>query len=298
MSTARNDSYAEIQGGPVRDQSTKLELGPGETRSHVEFWIPSAKPLDIYALKIPTVQLRPIKDVPLFEWAREGDVKVWRDLVQAYASQGRLPRPPEIDQSLWPPSGMEDLNAAFKWAIEKTKDAEKEHWKFYYGTWLAGRGKKREAIAVLSATGSVGVAQALLARLLTMDGDIEGAAKAHRSVQEQWLQRHPQIIAARDEALRALGTQTLAEREQWLGVDALPDERIIERRVQLLIDKSEVQAAKRLLLSTPFQKVHQRYVRTALWKQLCEKLNEPCLPIPAELGEDQLAAFGAYREFA
>jgi len=193
---------------------------------------------------------------------------------------------------------MEDLNAAFKWAIEKTNDAEKEHWKFYYGTWLAGSRKKREAIAVLSATRSVGVAQALLARLLTMDGDIAGAATAYRSVQEQWLQRHPQIIAARDAALRALGTETLAEREQWLGGDAVADERIIERRVQLLIDKGEVQAAKRLLLSTPFQKVHQRYVRTALWKQICEKLNEPCVPIPAELGEDQLAAFGAYREFA
>jgi hypothetical protein len=297
LSSNQDQPYAEIQGGPISDQSTKLELEPQETHSHVEFWIPSDKPLDIYALKIPNVQLRPIKDVPLFEWAREGEVKVWRDLVRAYASQGRLPQPPALDQCLWPPSGMEDLNAAFKWGIEKTDGEARERWKFYHGTWLAGRGEKSEAIAVLSATRSVGVAKALLARLLAMDGDIEGAAKAHRSVQEQWLQRHPQIIVARDQALRALGTKTLAERAQWLGVDAVPDERIIERRVQLLIDKGEVQAAKRLLLSTPFQKVHQRYVRTALWKQLCEKLNEPGLPIPAELGEDQLAAFGAYREF-
>ena len=298
LSSNQDQPYAEIQGGPISDQSTKLELGRQETRSHVEFWIPSDKPLDIYALKTPNVQLRPIQDVPLFEWAREREVKVWRDLVRAYASQGRAPESPEIDQCLWPPSGMEDLNAAFKWAIEKTDGEARERWKLYLGAWLAGRGKKREAIAVLSATRSLGVAQALLARLLTMDGDIEGAATAHRSVQEQWLQRHPQIIAARDEALRALGTQTLAEREQWLGVEALPDERIIERRVQLLIDRGDSQEAKRLLLSTPFQKVHQRYVRTALWKQVCEKLNEPCLPIPAELGEDQLAAFGAYREFA
>ena len=300
LSTARNDPYAEIQGGPIRDQSTKLELGPGETRWHVEFWIPSDKPLDVYALKVPNVQLRPIKDVPLFEWAREGEVKVWRDLVRAYASQGMLPKPPEIDRCLWPPSGMEDLNAAFKWAIEKTDGEARERWKFYHGTWLAGRGKKREAIAVLSATRSVGVAQALLARLLKIEGDIEGARTALASIQEQWLQRHPQIIVARDEVLRASGPGTLAEREQWLRrVDALPDERITERRVQLLIDKGELQSAKRLLLSppSPFQKVHQRYVRTALWKQVCEKLNEPCLPIPAELGEDQLAAFGAYREF-
>ena len=67
--------------------------------------------------------------------------------------------------------------------------------------------------------------------------------------------------------------------------------------MQLLIDREEFQAAKRLLLSASFQKVHQRYVRTALWKEICERLNEPCVPIPEELGEDQLAPFGAYREF-
>jgi len=67
--------------------------------------------------------------------------------------------------------------------------------------------------------------------------------------------------------------------------------------VQLLIDKVEYQTAKRLLLSVSFQKIHQRYTRTDLWKQICERLNEPCLPIPSELGEDQLASYGAYREF-
>jgi uncharacterized protein DUF5107/uncharacterized protein len=291
-------TYAEIQGGPIRDQSTKLELGPGETRWHVEFWIPADHPLDIYALKVPSVHLRPIKDVPLFEWAREAEVKVWKDLVRAYESNGGLAQPPEIDQCLWPPSGMEDLNAAFKWAIEETDGGERERWKFYHATWLAGRGKKREAIAELSATRSLGVAKALLARLLAMDGDIAGAANALASIKETSLQLHPQIIVARDRALRALGTRTLAEREQWLDrVNALSDERIIERRVQLLIDSGDSQAAKRLLLSASFQKVHQRYVRTAMWKQICEKLHEPALPIPDRLGEDQLAAFGAYREF-
>ena len=298
LSSNQDQPYGEIQGGPITDQSTKLELEPQETRSHVEFWIPSDKPLDIHALTIPQIDLRPVRDVPLFDWARQDEVKVWRDLVRAYESKGRLPPPPEIDRCLWPPSGMEELNAPFKWAIEQTKDAEKEHWKFYYGTWLAGRGKKQEAIRVLSATRGMGVANALLARLLNTAGDLEGAARALESIQEQWLQLHPQIIVARDDVLRALGTHTIAEREQWLSrVDALHDERIIERRVQLLIDREEFQAAKRLLLSASFQKIHQRYVRTALWKEICERLNEPCMPIPAELGEDQLAPFGAYREF-
>ena len=138
----------------------------------------------------------------------------------------------------------------------------------------------------------------MLARLLKLSGDIAGAAKAFGSIQEKWLQLHPQLIVARDEVLRDLGPHTTAEREEWLRrVDALQDERIAERRVQLLIDKGEFRKAKEVLLSVPFQKVHQRYTRTGLWKQLCEKLHEPFLPIPPELGEDQLAVFGAYREF-
>ena len=298
LSTARHDPYVEIQGGPIGDQSIKLELQPKETRSHVEFWIPSSKALDIYSLRVPNVKLRPISEVPLFDWAREEEVKVWKDLVRAYETQKRLPEPPEIHQCLWAPSGMEHMNAAFEWAIQNTNDEKADRWKFYYGTWLAGTGKKKEAIQVLS-TSSLGVANALLARLLKLDGDIEGAAKALRSIQEKWLQLHPQIIVQRDEVLRNLGTETLAEREQWLSqVDALQDERIIERRVQLLIDRGEFQRAKELLLSVSFQKVHQRYARTALWNQICERLSEPCLPVPPELGEDQLAAFGAYREFA
>ncbi len=91
--------------------------------------------------------------------------------------------------------------------------------------------------------------------------------------------------------------QTIAERERWLArVEALQDEWVIERRVQLLIDQGDIQHAKKLLLSVPFQKVHQSYTRTGLWKQICEKLNIPGRPVPKELGEDRLAVFGAYRE--
>jgi len=297
LSTAKGDPYVEIQGGPIADQSIKLELQPKKTRWHVEFWIASNKALNIHALKVPDVRLRPINEVPLFDWARDEEVKVWKDLSSAYTGKGSLPEPPESHQCRWAPSGMENMNAAFEWAIGNTNDEKAEQWKFHYGTWLAGTGKKTEAIRVLS-TSSLGLAHALLARLLKSEGDIEGAGKALGSIQERWLQLHPQIVVQRDEVLRNLGTHTMAEREKWLNqVDALQDEWIIERRVQLLIDRGELQEAKRLLLSVSFQKVHQRYARTALWNQLCEKLHEPCLPIPAALGEDQLATFGAYREF-
>jgi uncharacterized protein DUF5107/uncharacterized protein len=296
LSTAKGDPYLEIQGGPIGDQSMKLELQPQETRWHSEFWIPSDQALNIYGLKVPQVELRPLSDVPLFGWAREEEVKVWKDLVSAHKTKGRLPEPPDIHQCLWAPSGMEHMNAAFEWTIKHTNGEKAERWKFYYGTWLAGTGKKKDAIQVLS-TSSLGLAKALLARLLKLEGDITGARQAFGSIQEKWLQLHPQIVVERDAVLRDSGTHTIAERQQWLNrVDALQDEWIIERRVQLLIDNGEFQRAKQLLLSVSFQKVHQRYARTALWNQLCEKLNEPRWPIPASLGEDQLAAFGAYRE--
>jgi hypothetical protein len=95
-----------------------------------------------------------------------------------------------------------------------------------------------------------------------------------------------------------LGSETLVEREKWLSqVNALKDEWIIERRIQLLIDKGQYEQAKNLLLSFSFQKVHQTYTRTGLWMQITEKLNIPSFPIPAQLGEDRLARFGAYREY-
>ncbi len=290
-------AYVEIQGGPLKDQATKLMLQPHETRSHVEFWIPADEAHDIYSLTVPDIQLRPSSEVPLFDWAREDEVRVWKDLASAHKTKGRLREPPQADECRWAPAGMEDLDAVFEWAIGSARSATADGWKFHYGTWLAGRGRKEDAIRMLS-TSIVGVAQALLARLLILDGDVEGAARAVRSIRERSLQSHPQIVAERDDVLRRAGAETIPERERWLDeADPIEDERVAERRVQLLIDKGESQRAKARLLSVPFQKVHQRYVRTALWNQLCEKLHEPCTPVPAQLGEDRLARFGAYREF-
>ena len=182
-------------------------------------------------------------------------------------------------------------------AIQNVRDPKTDLWRFHYGAWLAGRGKTENAIRVLSAC-KIGVARALLARLYQAKGDTRNAAAALEAIREPWLQLHPQVVVERDKILRALGTQTLAEREQLLNkVGALKDEWIIERKVQLLIDKGEIQNARELLLSVPFQKVHQTYTRTEMWLQICEKLKEPCNPIPQVLGEDRLARFGAYREY-
>lgn len=297
LSTAKHQTYLEMQGGPISDQSIKLELAANQTIWHVEYWYPTDKPLDIYSLIVPAVSLRALSQIPFFTWARMADVKIWDQLNKAYQLKSSAPEPPEIEQNLWAPSGMENLDASFKWVVEKSKGNKKQLWSFYYGTWLAGRGETDDAIKILSSA-QIGIAQALLGRLYKLKGDINAAAKAFRSIREPWLQLHPQVVVERDKILRALGTSTLQERESWLlKVAALKDEWIIERRVQLLIDEGEYQKAKDLLLSFPFQKVHQTYTRTGLWTQICEKMNFPCSPIPLQLGEDRLARFGNYREY-
>lgn len=292
LSTAARQSYVEMQGGPIGDQSIKLQLKPKETRWHIEYWFPSDQPMDISRIKVPPVRLRPLNEVPLFEWARPVEAEPWIRLQQAYQDNGMIPDPPAPETNCWAPSGMEDLEPAFRWATQKT-----DKWKFYYGTWLAGRGDTAKAIIVLSQSAE-GIAKALLARLYRLGGDHRKAVETYRSISERWLQIHPQVVVERDKALRNLGPETLPERAKWLDqVNALPDEWIIERRVQLLIDQEKPSEAKKLLLSTHFQKVHQVYTRTNLWFQICDRLKEPRFPIPEQLGEDRLAQFGAYREF-
>jgi hypothetical protein len=297
LSTAARQPYIEIQGGPIADQSIKLELQPSETRSHTEFWIPSDRAIDIHALEAPRPDLRPVVDVPMFGWARDEDVAIWQSLVKAFDSKATPPQPPRVHENRWAPSGMDNLGAAFEWAVARADDDAADLWRFYHGAWLAGRGEVDSAIRALSAS-RIGVAKALLARLLASKDDLAGAAQAYAAIQERWLQLHPQVVVERDLLLRRLGRSTLADRERWLErVSALTDEWVAERRVQLLLDKGDAIGAKKLLLATRFQKVHQTYARTAMWTEICKALKEPCEPIPQSLGEDRLAVFGAYREF-
>jgi hypothetical protein len=298
MSTSKHQRYIEIQGGPIGDQSIKLELQPGKTATHTEYWLPTDRRLDIYDLRTPGPELRPLAEIPLFSWARKEEVREWERLINFSRSKKILNlKAPDAMMTNWPPSGMENLDQPFRMAIRHAVGNDKDDWMFYYGTWLAGRGRQEEAIQMLSTTGN-GMGKALLARLYKMRNDVTAARQAMEAITEPWLQLHPQIVVERDKILRSVGPQTIPERELWLSkVDALKDEWIIERKVQLLIDKNEIGEAKDLLLSTNFQKVHQVYTRTGLWTQICEKMKIPCSPVPLQLGEDKLARFGAYREY-
>ena len=79
---------------------------------------------------------------------------------------------------------------------------------------------------------------------------------------------------------------------------ALEDEWLAERRAAVLLAGGDAQGAREILENTRFQLVHQRYRRTRLWREVESKLGLEPVEYPAWLGEDDLAEFGAYREYA
>jgi hypothetical protein len=107
------------------------------------------------------------------------------------------------------------------------------------------------------------------------------------------------VVCERDEALASLGPEALGERARWLAaVSAVDDEWIAERRASLAIDSGDFSLAREILSNTRFQLVHQRYARTRLWRCVEKKLGLEPVDYPFWLGEDDLAEFGAYREYS
>jgi hypothetical protein len=141
--------------------------------------------------------------------------------------------------------------------------------------------------------------RALAGRLhLRAKRDPHAAAALLRTLRSDAVNLHPQVLIERDLALAALGPATATERAQWFGrVSNAHDEWLLERRAAWLADQGRWSEALNLLEQTPFQRVHQRYVRTRLWQTIQQRVGRPAAEPPACLGEDDLARFGAYRAF-
>src|SRR6185369_17310547 len=165
----------------------------------VEFWIPSAQPLDIRQISLPNPHLRPISEVPLFEWARDEEVGIWCNLAEAYHANdiSRIPEAPDLDSNRWAISGHSELGAALCWAASSTRDAERNRWRFQYGAWLAGRGETDAASQVL-AQSSDDRACALLGRLWLYKHDAVSAATCFRAIKSEAIALHPQVVVERD----------------------------------------------------------------------------------------------------
>jgi len=178
---------------------------PDETRSHVEFWIPSDRSLDIHALKVPVVNLRPLTSIPLFGWARPGETKVWIDLKNAFTKKGKIPDPPEIQRNLWPPSGMDDLKPAFEWAIYAFRTGIIRSLEILLRRMERWPGDTAQAIAILKES-ATGVAKALLARASQVERGPSGRSPGLSFHRRRWLQLHPQVVVERDKTLRKPGS--------------------------------------------------------------------------------------------
>lgn len=289
----------EIQAGPLVDQSAKVILQPGQRHEQVEFWIPSQVRRDIRKIALPAPRLRPIEQIPLFTWARKEEVDPWLKLADAWRPGDalRIPPAPDVDSNLWAPSGIAELGNALPWAASCTASAERDRWLFQRGAWLAGCGEPDAALEVLSECHD-DRGWALAGRLwLVCRHNADEAAKAFRAIESPAIFLHPQVVFERDKALAALGATTIEERKQWLdAVSALEDEWLAERRAALLLDSGDAHAARDVLSRTRFQRIHQRYERTRLWRRMESMLELEPVAYPFWLGEDDLAEFGAYRE--
>ena len=292
----------EIQAGPLVDQSMKDALAPGQMRHHVEFWLPSTERRDIETIELPRPVLRDLTAVPLFEWARPRDVDLWLQVIDAARAvdPALLPPSPDLADNRWAPSGMgDDLGNALAWAaVAAQRNDESSRWLFHYGTWLAGINAIEEALAVLDQS-SDDRARAFAGRLyLREKKDARTAVERFSAIENDAIALHPQVVCERDGALAQIGPETLGERGDWLDrVCKLDDEWLAERRALLCLDRGDAQAAFDILKSTPFQLVHQRYVRTGLWRRVEAALGLTPERYPFLLGEDDLADFGAYREY-
>jgi hypothetical protein len=297
----KKESYVEIQAGPIKDQSIKEELAPGEEKVYCEFWIPVSEACKINEMTMPTANLIPQDEIPWFNWTRREKVLPWIELLQAFENENpnEIPVPPEPNHHSWPPSGMFALEHALIWAMKDADTEQRDLWSFYLGVWYAGNERYDEGLRILSTVRN-DFARVVEARIYLRNKELPlECIKALSKIKIPSLALHPQIVNERDLALASMGEEHLDERKYWLEqLNALNDGEIIERRCQLLFDQKRYDEAKKLLESTTFSLVHQRYSRTNLWNLINEKLGAGTSePLPDTLGEDQLAKFGQYRVF-
>ena len=298
--TLNGEQCLEIQAGPLVDQSLKDHLQPGQQRHHVEYWIPSDQALDIRQLSLPQVSLMGLEEVPRFDWARLEEVSLWQELVKAFDRRqaDQVPSPPGLDQNSWAISGLARVGRCPALGSLVSEGETRDRWLFQLGSWLAGRDEIDPALEVLEQSCD-DRARALAGRLWRRNKrQARRAVECFRAIKSEEVALHVQVVIERDLALALLGPEGFEERERWLqAVSALEDEWLIERRASLLVDQGRWEEARQLLEKTPFQLVHQRYARTRLWKQILKHLAlNPKIP-PNWLGEDNLAEFGAYREY-
>ncbi len=264
-------SYAEIESGPLLDQSEKPLFPAGAEFRFVEFWIPMHSRAACDRVEWPGLELPPWSD-PWLGWRHSAWQAEWEKF-----SRGEGPLPASCV-----PTGL-PLEAALRRELDRGNRQAAEA----LALWLAFHGRPREALALVEAGASPAARR--LAGLILWKG-LHDPARAVAHLEAGPLD-DPIAVVELDQLYAELG---LTERRLPL-LQGAPDHRLVwERRADLALVIGNPAEALRILKETPWPREHQRYVRTELWQKATAALGQPKAEVPDILNEDNLARFGAY----
>lgn len=264
-------AYAEIESGPLIDQSEKARLRDGAERTFTEYWVPVQARADFERWPFLAPTLPPMTD-PWLGWGHSA----WQSEWEAFrAGDGALPTSTVVTAL--------PLEASLRRALERGDARAAEP----LALWLAFHGRPHDALAVLA--GRTAPRSRRLTGLLLWKA--QGQAAAAVSPLAAGPLEDPMAVVELDALFAELGLT--AERAALLARGPA-HRRVVERQADLALASGQPAETLRLLAETAWPLEHQRYVRTALWRRARAALGETTDPVPAWLGEDNLAPFGAY----
>lgn len=264
-------SYAEIESGPLLDQSEKPRFASGTERHSEEYWMPVHTRAACDRVEWPALRLPPMSDQWL-GWQHSAWQIEWEKF---RAGEGALPTSAVV-------TGIE-LEAALRREFERGNRSAAEP----LALWLAFRGRPKEALELVEASGIPSARR--VAGLILWRG-LQEASRAIAHLEAGQLD-DPVAVMELDELYAELGR---TDPRAALLASAPGHRFVVERRADLALATGNPAETLRLLRETPWPREHQRYVRTELWKKAKAALGEPETEAPDFLHEDNLARFGAY----
>jgi len=225
---------------------------------------------DCDALKMLEVNL-PDWHEPWLGWGHSARQTEWESF---RAGGGPLPASPV-------PTGL-----ALETALRKEVAAGDARAAEPLALWLAFHGRSAEALPLVATGHATARRIAGLIRWKALNDPAPAVAHLEAGPLHE-----PIAIMELDELYASLGSH---ERRTALLAKAPSHPRVIERRADLALATGNPAEAIRLLTETTWQREHQRYVRTELWRNAHDALGHPTTVVPEFLSEDNLARFGAY----
>jgi hypothetical protein len=269
--TEGGGAYAEIESGPLLDQSEKPLFPRGTERRTTEYWVPVQERSAFDRFEPPRLAV-PSMAEPWLGWGHS----VWQQEWEAFRV-GAGPLPMSVV-----PTGLElegrlreELARGNGWACAPL------------ALWLAFRGRPEEALEVAVRRDDAGMRR--VAGLIRWRG-LGRPEEAVRDLAAGPLEE-PWAVVELDRLLAELGRT--GERVALLAGRG-EDRFVVERRADLALAMRRPDETLRLLSSVRWPREHQRYVRSDLWRRAQSALGQAGAGVPEELGEDNLAPFGAY----